>query len=445
MEVSVENTSTLGRRLKVSVPDATVKAQIKTKMAKLAREVRLKGFRPGKVPTNVLEQKFGQSIRSEVINELIRQSLGDAFQKNELQPAGMPTIEEIKDELGQNLEFVASFEIYPNIELASLSDAEVEKRIVEITDNDVKIMIEKLKDQLANWEVVERAVKNGDRLTVDFARLLKQDDAKREEQQNVQMVVGAVGVLPGLSDALIGKLKGAQIEAELRYPADWADASVAEKEVTLWVTIHDVSEKQPLSDDALAEKLSIPADETEKLAVKVRERMQEELETALQDEIKEKILEKLLEKNPIEIPNALVMQEKEAIRREMSRARRVEIPMEALKGEEVESSARRRVELGLLLNEVIKKHNLKADSKRVRASIEKIATKFSSSPEIVDAYYGNKDLLYGVERMVLLEQAVEAILKEVKVQEIKATFDDVMNPVEEKSDRSLIEHLHVFK
>ncbi|MBI2792854.1 MAG: trigger factor [Gammaproteobacteria bacterium] len=432
MEVLVENTSTLGRRLKVSVPDVTVTEQIKLKMAKLAREAHIKGFRPGKVPTSVLEKKFGNSVRMEVINELIRQTLGDAVKDKQLQPAGMPKIEEINNESGKNLEFVATFEVYPEITLQDFSEVEIEKRLVEITDQDVLSMIDKLQDQLANWLPVERAVQSGDRLTVDFARLLKDEGASREEQKNVQMIIGTEGVLPGLSEALIGKKKDETVEVSLTYPENWADAPVAGKAVTLWISIHDIAEKQNLSQDELAKKLGLEDADSSKLKDMVRSRMQEELDKALQDEIKEEVLEKLLEKNPIELPHALIEQEKEAIYREMTRNKRGKVSKDILNAPGVEDSARRRVELGLLLNEVIKKHNLKADGQRVRAEVEKIASKFAKPSEIVEAYYGSNDLLYSVERLVLLEQAVDAILGEAKVKEVKASFDDVMNPQDEK-------------
>lgn len=430
MEVSVENTSTLGRRLKVSVPEAKVASQIKARMAKLGREAHLKGFRPGKVPLSVLEQKFGDSVKAEVINELIKESLGEAVAKKELQPAGTPKIEELKSDAGKDLEFVATFEVYPIIALADLSEAEIEQRKADITDVDVDGMIDKLQDQLANWHVVQRPAQKNDRLTVDFARLLKDETAKREEQKNVQMVIGVEGVLPGLSEALFGKAKGEEIQVDLTYPADWADSPVAGKEVTLWVKIHEVAEKQILTEAELAAKLGVEDASHDNIRAKVRERMQEELDQVLQDEIKEKVLEKLLDKNPIEIPYALIEQEKEAIHREMMRSRKGKISKESLNSSEVEMSAKRRVELGLLLNEVIKKHNLKSDGKLVRAQIDKIASKFPKPSEIVDAYYGSKELLYSVERLVLLEQAVEAILKEIKVVEKKASFDEVMNPAE---------------
>ncbi|MFI4938075.1 MAG: trigger factor [Candidatus Berkiellales bacterium] len=425
MEVLVENTSTLGRRLKVSVPDGQVKEQIKAKMTQLSREVRLKGFRRGNIPLKVLEQKFGRSVRAQVIEDLIKEKLTDAFSKNDLHPAGLPKIEELKDQSGQDLEFVASFEIYPEIILADLSGVEIEKRTVDITDKDIQKMISNLKDQFANFRAVDRSVQTGDRLTVDFARSV--EGAAREEQKNVQIYVGGKGVLPGLDDALIGKSRGDSVEVHLRYPEDWADKTCANKAVDLQVTIIELAEKRVLTEDELLDRLDIPPEEKDKLSEKIRERMQEEVNGLLKDDVKERVLEILLEKNPIELPQALIAQETEAIRREMTRGRSVE-GVENI--DEIDDSAKKRVELGLLLNEVIKKYSLKADPQRVRQEISKIAQRFSGSPEVMEAYYKNNDLLYSIERMVLLEQAVEAILTSLKIKEKPASFDEVMNPSE---------------
>lgn len=426
----MENTSTLGRRIKVSVPDETVNAQIKAKIEKLAKDAHLKGFRRGKVPLSVIQKQFGKSVKNEVIDELIRQSIGDFLNEKKIQPAGSPRIEEVKTHAG-HLEFVATFDIYPEITLAEMSDVEIKKRKVSISDAEVSKMIEKLQDQLGNWLPVDRKVVKGDRLNVDFARQLKTEGSKPEDQKDVTMVVGSDGVLPGLSEALIGKEKGAHVELDLRYPDDWADLPAAGKEVNLSVTINDIQEKQLLTKEELTEKLNIEKDEV--LEAKVRERMQHESDQVLQDELKETVLEKLLEKNPIDLPHSLIEQEKIAIQRELSREKKAgHFTQDAFSLEDIEAQAKQRVELGLLLNEVIKKYALKADRQKVRNAIEKAAARFSKPAEIINAYYSNKELLYSVERMVLLEQAVETLLKEIKVIEEEATFNEVMNPEDAK-------------
>jgi trigger factor len=430
MQVSVENTSTLGRRLKVSVPDAVIQEQISAKMNELSKQAHLKGFRPGKVPKKVLEQKFGKAVRSEVIHELIKKSLGEAVEEQHLQPAGMPKIEKI-EEGEQNLEFVATFDIFPEITLKSLQDVEIEKRLVTISDEDVKKMISKLQDQLAPYESVNRSIKNEDKITVDFSRLLK-DKSDKESQQNVEMVVGVKGVVPGLSEALVGKNKGDVVEINTRYPEDWAENSVAGIDVTLWVTVHDVKEKKAISELELAQKLQIEGDSLDKMQQTIRERMQQELDETLKDELKEKVLEKFLDLNPIELPQSLIEQEKEAIINEISRQRRgAHLSAAEKESDEINDSAKRRVELGLLLNEVIKVNNLKVDPNLVRVEIDKLASRFPNADKIAELYYKNNELLSNVERIVLLEQAVHSLLKEAKLVEKNASFEEVMNASEE--------------
>lgn len=425
MAVSVENTSELGRRLKISVPDATVQEQIKSKMAQISREAHLKGFRPGKVPQSVIAKKFGKSIREEVIHNLIREFLGEALEENKLQPAGTPNVNEINEKDG--LEFTVDLEIYPTINLASLSDVEIEKRVADITEKDVQAMVEKMQDQLADWPAVERAIQSGDKLTVDFARVLKGlPIPRKEEQQDVQLIVADKGVLPGLSEALIGKSKGEIIEVDLQYPQDWADDAVAGKELTLEVTIKGVFEKHSLTLEELAKKIKVEPFDLKALQDKVREQMIKEMEQVLQDEMKEKVLEKFLEMNPILLPKSLIEQEKKAIQKEMARSKQANALSEQLNEEEVDTAAKRRVELGLLLNEVISANEIKVEGKRVRAEIEKLASRFPNAEKIVELYYKNQELLANVERMVLLEQAVEAILKQMKVKEVKASFEEVM-------------------
>ena len=208
MEVLVENTSKLGRRIKVSVPDAKVKEQIQARISKFAKEAHLKGFRPGKVPQQVIENKFGRSLRMEVIDELIRKSLMDVFKEKDIQIAGTPKIEEIKNESGHDLEFTALLEVYPEIALAEFKDLEIEMRRADISDSDVSKMIDKLKDNFADWKSVERKVALNDKIRVDFSRLLKSDNESKEEQKEVEILVQEKHSIPGLLDALLGKKAG---------------------------------------------------------------------------------------------------------------------------------------------------------------------------------------------------------------------------------------------
>ena len=338
MDVLVENTSNLGRRIKVSVPDAEVKAQIRERMAKLSREVKLKGFRPGKVPLNVVQEKFGSSVRSEVIQNIVQSTLEETVKKHELTIAGRPSIESLASENDQNLEFVATFEIYPQITLNPFSALSIEKRTADITDQDIQKMLDKLLSQ------------------------------QPEGQQTIE--------------ALIEKLHLEGGEAALRD--------------------------------------------------QIRNRLQQEADSVLREEVKEKVLEQLLENNRFELPESLITQEKEAIHQEMARgAQSTTAPADTPEAaQEIEEAARKRVELGLLLNEVIKKFAIKPDSKRIQEHVLRLAFSYAKPAEIIEAYQKNSQLRFSVERMVLLEQAVDAILGEMQVTETKVPFEELMNQAE---------------
>lgn len=339
MDVLVENTSSLGRRIKVSVPDAVIKEQVRDKMAKLSRDIKLKGFRPGKVPFNVVQKKFGSSVRMEVIQNIVQTTLDEAFKENDLVVAGRPSIESLEAPENQNLEFVATFEVYPQITLNPFSDLAIQKRVVEVTDQDVEKMQTKLQEQ-------------------------------------------------------------------------WGE------------------DGKPLTLEALAEKLRIEGG-VDNVKTALHTRLEQEANGQLREEVKEKVLEQLLEHNRFELPEALLQQEREAIQREIARDSQGAAPENTEEQTlEIEEAARKRVELGLLLNEVIKKYQLTPDMKKVQEQVLRMAFSYAKPAEVIEAYQKNRQLRFSVERMVLLEQAVDAILGEMKVTEEKVSFDTVMNQEE---------------
>jgi len=423
MDVSVENTSTLGRRLKISVPDATIEDKIKVKMAKLGKSAHLKGFRRGKVPKKVLEREFGASVRYEVIEDVIRQSLGEAVQKNALQPAGVPTIEAIKNESGEPLEFTAAFEIFPEITLQDISALTVEKKVVTITDTDVTDTIERLRDQFSDWETKEGPIQSGDRITVDFSRLLKEVGAEKETQNNVKMVVGSKGVLPGLTEALLARGVGDTVEGEFQYPETWPEEAVKGKAVTLWITIHTIEEKNPLTQEALVNKLGATELSEEDFLARVRENMEKELAVALRDELRETVLDKLLTQNIFDVPNSLVLKEADAIRQE-AKANRLEPGSE----DEIAVEAKQRVHLGLLLNEIVQKYDLKATTEQMHAEIRELMSQFPDPSKVAPMLLKNREFLSRIERKILLDASVDTILKEAKVTEKTVTYAEMIHP-----------------
>jgi trigger factor len=428
MDVSVETTSDLGRRLKIRVPQTEIADQYTEKMKKLSKEANLKGFRPGKVPTHVLQKKFGASVRSEIISEAIQKSLTDALTEHALKPAGMPEIDGLNDQQDADLEYTASFEIYPTVELKDLSQVKVEKRTAVITEADVEQTIDKMCHNFATWHEVSRAAQANDRLLVDFERHITGLDEAPQSQQNIELELDREGILPELPAALVGKQAQEQVSIEVQYPETWEDERIAGKQATLKVSIHQVQAREVLTKAALSEKIHPNQEFDEaKLQQQVREKLERELAQTIQNGIKENVLAALMEQHPLELPKALVEQELKTIEEEMQRqANNVDYP-DYYSAATLKDMAEKRVVLGLLVNAVIQNKAIQVDKQLVRAEIERQASAYPNAAEIVNAYYGHKELLAGVERQVLLDQAVNALLDEMQVEEKTLSFDELMH------------------
>jgi trigger factor len=429
MEVSVENTSPLGRRLKVSVPDANLSRKVKSRLNQLSKEVRLKGFRPGNVPPNVMQKRFGESVHAEILNELIQNSFGEALKQHQLQPTGMPTIDEVReDEASDGLEFIATFEVFPEIKLVEFNEFEIEKPTVSITDEDVKQTLEKMRNQMGHWHDVERAAKVGDKVKLNLTYNLK--DEKPITHDDFEITLDEKTVLKDLLTALCDKKSGDKFDADTAYPENWPDKRMSGKEVAFSGEVKSVHERHAVKLEELAKNFNLTGDDwAEKLNEKVKLELDKQVEDVRSNLVKERVLEQLDEKNTVEVPSSLLAQEKKAMQQEMESMRKPKLDAE---GEAAfEETAHRRVVLGLLINEVVKQKDIKVDGKRVRAEIENVARRYGQPEEIVRAYYRNEKLLHQVERQILLDQAVDVIVSEAKVVDKPMTFDELMKMAEQ--------------
>ncbi len=432
MQVSVETTSELGRRVTIQIPDAGVNSKYTAKINELSKKMNLKGFRPGKVPVATITKKFGPQIRSEVIEELIKDHFPKALTAEGIHPAGVPTIEKILDE-NEKLEFVASLEIMPEIQLVDLSNVTFEKRVAEVTDADISSMLEKMKIQYCDWTKVERKAKKGDKLLVDISRqLLDGKHPEAFEQKNVNLILKSEGMIPGLVEGLVGKSAGDKVELKLAYPDDWKDDHDAGLEVEIKLEIFEVLEQQPMTDEALANKVRIEVKEGEdliaNLKLKVRERLTNELQETLTDEVKEKVLEILIEKNKFTLPEVMIEQEKENVLKEFEQRLKnnehVHFPEEA----ELQDMAEKRVMLGLLINKIVEVNKITVSPDKVRTEAEKLAKNFGANAEQFLQYYlSNQNLRANLERKALLDETVSCLLTQLKVKETPVSFDAVMS------------------
>ena len=417
MQVSVENTSTIGRRLTVNIPAEKVLSEIDQKMREILRTRKLDGFRPGKVPKQLIEQKYGMQIRHEAITKIIETSLPTALQQEALEPAGRPEVERISDlnEKDRDLTYVVSFEIFPEFTLADFSAMQIEKFESQVSEVDIDKAIEKLKEQLANWVPVERAAKKGDRVTIDYTSLLNGKPYENSSGQGVVVELGSNGFIEGFEEGLLGATVGETRELDLSFPSDWRFEKLAGKPVHFSVEIKSIEEKQLAElDEQFAKKIgALEATETA-IRQKVQENLEKQLESMLKENLKKQALDKLLALNEMELPKALVEHEMALLHEDLHR-KMGDKADHGCQHHGLEEEAKRRVRLSLILRKIIKQENLKPSNEKVKAKIAEVAKSFGNAELIESMYYESKELLAGIQNTVLVEEVIDLILTKASI------------------------------
>lgn len=421
MSFSVETTSDLGRCITCTVDAQTFQKRIDRFVEQQRRSSKMAGFRKGKMPKSFFEKQFRPQIEAKMIPEIIHESFQNALREESLVPVADPKFEITNFKPNEDFSFKADFEIFPEITLKSFADLEVEKPQVKIEAGDIDKMIDKLKDQFGTWHDVERASKKDDRVVFDIVSTVEGEE--EQTQKDASLVIGLEGVMPGLAEGLTKKKAGDEVTLDLKYPKDWAKADIAGKKVKMICTIKSVAEKEQPTEEKLAEMFGEEGD-IEKFRATITKRMQEELEVSIRSELKEKVLEQMIATHDVTIPGTLLEKEVQAIKADMKR--RAGGSVESFPDDEIESEAKRRVVLGLLMNEVIKQHEIKADTKQIQEEIQRIAMNYPNPQEVIKAYTSNRNLLASVERGVLLDSAVDVILKEAKLKDVTRSFEDLM-------------------
>ncbi len=433
MDVSVEQTGTLGRRVTVEVPAERIEQAVEERLRGLARRVHVPGFRPGRVPFRIVRQRYGAQVREEVLGELMEQTLREALEREGLRPAGGPRIEQAQADPGQPLRYTAVFEVYPEIELAQVSDLRIRRPVAEVTEADVDAMIERLREQRATWETVERPAREGDRVVIDYEATAADGGevpgGGRAEGQ--EEVLGGGRLLDDIDQALRGAQAGETREVTVRFPEDHPNEGLRGREVTFRVTLRSVAEKRlPEVDEAFAQAFGVREGGVEALRKEVRANMERELHEALRRRVKRRVMDALLASNPVELPASLVAQEvarlREDLERRLATLGQLQGSLKELPDSHFEPEARRRVALGLILAELIRKEGLQADPDQVRAAVERIASAYEKPEEVVQWYYANRELLQGVEAGVLEDQAVDWILAHANVEDERLSFEEAV-------------------
>ncbi|MCW8877685.1 MAG: trigger factor [Kangiellaceae bacterium] len=437
MQISVETTSGLERKLTIGVPASKVDDVALERMKDLAKNQRMNGFRPGKIPLNVIKKKFGKHVRQDVVSEVMQRSFYEAVVQEKLQPAGAPHIEPVTMEEGKDLEFTATFEIYPEVELGDFAAVKVDKMTAEVADDDLTKMIDTLRDQQANWVEVKRKSKEGDQVVIDFVGTIDGEEFSGGKADDFALELGKGQMIPGFEDQLAGTKAGDEVEVKVTFPEDYHNKDVAAKDAVFATNVKIVNKKEALKMGELAERLGIEDANISTMKADIRKNMERELNQVLTAKAKEQIMDALVDLHAFDIPKSMIDQEiqnlkQQAMQQFGAQAQGGNLP--DLPSELFEEKANRRVKLGLVVGEIIKQNKLTADKDQVRTKLEELASVYEQPEEVINYYLSDENRLNEVEQLVLEDNVIQFVEEKATISEVAKSFDEVMNPKKEEQE-----------
>lgn len=431
MQVSMETLTGLERRMTIEVPAETVESQVKSRLQEAAKNVHMKGFRKGKVPVKVIKDRYGAGVRQEVLGEVMSHSWVEAVTQEKVKPAGQPRIEPKSLEEGKNLEFTATFEVYPEIDLQDFSGITVEKKIAEITDADIDKMVETLREQRKTFAEVDRASQDGDRVNINFTGTIDGEKFDGGSAQGSNLVLGSKRMIPGFEEGLVGLSKGEEKTLTLTFPAEYHNKGLAGKATEFAVKINSVSAPvlPELTDEFFA-SFDVNSGGLDAFRKEVSANMGRELKNASRNNVKNQIIEGLLKIHTVDVPKALVKSEINALRQQAMQqfggGRNIDPSM--LPDELFSAQAERRVTLSLIMSEIVNKNKLKPEAAAVRTLIEEMAESYEKPEDVIKWYYSDKEQLANIEAMALEEAVIDLILDSAKIKESSVSYEEALKP-----------------
>jgi len=429
MQVSVESLSGLERKLTIVIPADRIEGEIDKRIQKATQTVSLNGFRAGKVPARVIRQRYGESIRNEVMGEVFQESYYGAIQQEELNPVSEPVIDAGEAKPGSDVEFTAVFEVFPEVSLNDFSDLEIENPVAELTQEDQDELVENLRKQKAEWTVVERAAAESDKLKIDFDGSIDGESFEGGQGEGVDLELGSNTMIEGFETGLVGVKGGDEKALNLTFPEDYKAEELAGKAVVFNVKVHEVSESiLPELDADFIKEFGFEDKTIEEFHEKIKSNMERELENAAVSQKKKSAFDQLVEKNEVEVPKALVEREVsqygEQFSSQMGTEGMAEIIETLMDG--FRETAERRLKLSLLVGEIVREHSIEADATRVRAKIEETAAAYPEPQQVIEWYYSNDKELASVESAILEELVVEKLLESAKTVDKSYNYKDLM-------------------
>jgi trigger factor len=433
MQISIEITNGLERRLTISLPSEQFEQQISERLGKAAQSIRLPGFRPGKIPMKEVRRRYGPAVRAEVAGELMQSSFVEAIGKESLSPAGSPTLDVVKMDPGIDFEFTATFEVFPNVELTDLSKLQIKRPQAQITDADLEQMIERLREQRTEHVAVERAAAEGDQVTVDFVGTLDGETFDGGSGEGVSFVVGAGQMIEDFDSAVRGMSSGEEKEFPATFPDDYNAEHLQGKTATFTITVKEVAEsKRPELDDEFFKAFGVEEGGEEAFRKDVRENMQREMDGAARNQLKSQVMDQLHANHTVQLPGVVVSNEIQALKQQMlqqfqmygqqGNADQIDLPDDLFT-----EQAERRVAVGLIVNEIVSKADLSADPERVKQRIEEMASGYAEPAQVINYYMSNAEQRQQIEMAVLEDQVVDHILDQASIEEVVSNYNDVIS------------------
>ncbi|ADU68266.1 trigger factor [Pantoea sp. At-9b] len=429
MTVSVETTQGLGRRITITVAADSIESAVKKELVDVAKKVRIDGFRKGKVPMQIVAQRYGASVRQDVLGDLMQRNFVDAIIKEKINPAGAPNYVPGEYKLGEDFTFTVEFEVYPEVELQGLDSIEVEKPVVEVTDADVDTMLETLRKQQATWKESDAAAGAEDRATIDFTGSVDGEEFEGGKASDFVLAMGQGRMIPGFEEGVVGHKAGETFTIDVKFPEDYHAENLKGKDAKFEIVLKKVEVRElPELTEEFIKRFGVEDGSVAGLRTEVRKNMERELKGAIRNRLKSQAIDGLVNANAIDVPAALIDSEIDVLRRQAAQRfggnekQALELPRELF-----EEQAKRRVVVGLLLGEVIRTNELQADESRVKALIEEMASAYEDPQEVIEFYSKNNELMNNMRNVALEEQAVEAVLEKAKVTEKATNFQELMN------------------
>ncbi|MBK5011373.1 MULTISPECIES: trigger factor [Pseudomonas] len=431
MQVSVENTSALERRMTIAVPAERVENEVNKRLQQTAKRAKVAGFRPGKVPMSVIRQRFEADARQEAFGDLVQASFYEAIVEQKLNPAGAPAVEPKSFEKGKDLEFVAIFEVFPEFTVAGLETIKVERLSAEVADSDLDSMLEVLRKQNTRFEAVERAAQNDDQVNIDFVGKVDGEAFAGGSAKGTPLVLGSGRMIPGFEEGLVGAKAGEERVVNVTFPEDYQNLDLAGKAAEFTITVNSVAAPVlPELNEEFFAQFGIKESTLEGFRTEVRKNMERELRQAIKTKVKNQVMDGLLAANPIEVPKALLENEVNRLRVQAVQQFGGNIKPDQLPAELFDEQAKRRVVLGLIVAEVVKQNELKPDEAKVREMIEEMASAYQEPEQVIAWYYKNDEQMNEVRSVVLEEQVVDTVLQKATVTDKSVSYEEAVKPAE---------------